>query len=159
LISTFTQDDPIHFAAGDLNVSRYVGSNPVNWNDPSGLATIAAGYAGQSRGSAGAITGNAASAGVRFPSGRAVARQLASSALEGASRVSGQIACQLFGTAAALDVLAGANWDICGAASVANQGTESETQTSTATSQNAASDNNDNDDESDDCKNLRSEIN
>ncbi len=42
---TFTQDDPIHFAAGDLNVSRYVGSNPVNWNDSSGLV-IAAEYGG-----------------------------------------------------------------------------------------------------------------
>jgi RHS repeat-associated protein len=39
---TFTQDDPIHFAAGDLNVSRYVWNNPLNWNDPSGLAGIAA---------------------------------------------------------------------------------------------------------------------
>ena len=37
----FNQEDPIWFAAGDLNVHRYVWNNPVNWNDPSGLAAAA----------------------------------------------------------------------------------------------------------------------
>ena len=33
----FLQEDPIGFAAGDLNIYRYVGSNPINRTDPSGL--------------------------------------------------------------------------------------------------------------------------
>ena len=32
----FLQEDPIGFAAGDLNIYRYVGNNPLNWTDPSG---------------------------------------------------------------------------------------------------------------------------
>lgn len=35
----FLQEDPIHFAAGDLNLYRYVANNPVNLTDPSGLFT------------------------------------------------------------------------------------------------------------------------
>jgi RHS repeat-associated protein len=30
-------EDPISFAAGDVNLYRYVGNGPVNWTDPSGL--------------------------------------------------------------------------------------------------------------------------
>jgi RHS repeat-associated protein len=33
----FTSDDPSGFAAGDAALYRYVGDNPVNWVDPSGL--------------------------------------------------------------------------------------------------------------------------
>ena len=29
--------DPIKFDAGDPNIFRYVGNDPVNWTDPSGL--------------------------------------------------------------------------------------------------------------------------
>ena len=36
----FLQEDPIGFAAGDLNVYRYVGSNPLSFIDPSGLSSI-----------------------------------------------------------------------------------------------------------------------
>jgi RHS repeat-associated protein len=35
-IATWTAQDPIGFAAGDANLSRFVGDNPVNYNDPSG---------------------------------------------------------------------------------------------------------------------------
>jgi len=31
------QTDPIRFDAGDTNLSRYVGNNPMNWVDPLGL--------------------------------------------------------------------------------------------------------------------------
>jgi RHS repeat-associated protein len=34
----FLQEDPLWFNAGDLNVYRYVGNNPVNATDPSGMA-------------------------------------------------------------------------------------------------------------------------
>ncbi len=33
----FLQEDPLYFGAGDHNLYRYTGGNPVNWTDPSGL--------------------------------------------------------------------------------------------------------------------------
>jgi RHS repeat-associated protein len=33
----FLSEDPMGFAAGDYNLSRYVFGSPTNWNDPSGL--------------------------------------------------------------------------------------------------------------------------
>ena len=36
----FLQEDPIGFISGDLNIYRYVGSNPVLSKDPSGLVAI-----------------------------------------------------------------------------------------------------------------------
>jgi uncharacterized protein RhaS with RHS repeats len=33
----FLQEDPVWFDAGDLNVYRYTGNNPVNATDPSGM--------------------------------------------------------------------------------------------------------------------------
>lgn len=33
----FIQKDPIGLAAGDTNLYRYVGNNPMNFSDPSGL--------------------------------------------------------------------------------------------------------------------------
>ncbi len=38
----FLQEDPIWFGAGDLNIYRYVGSNPVGYTDPSGLSAALA---------------------------------------------------------------------------------------------------------------------
>jgi RHS repeat-associated protein len=34
----FTSEDPLGFAAGDVNLSRYVGNGPTLWVDPSGMA-------------------------------------------------------------------------------------------------------------------------
>ena len=39
-VGRFAQVDPIRFKAGDNNMRRYVGNNPVNAVDPSGLDTI-----------------------------------------------------------------------------------------------------------------------
>jgi RHS repeat-associated protein len=36
-LGRFLQTDPIRFKAGDLNLYRYCGSDPVNWVDPLGL--------------------------------------------------------------------------------------------------------------------------
>ena len=36
-IGTFISQDPISFSAGDPNLYRYVGNNPLNQVDPSGL--------------------------------------------------------------------------------------------------------------------------
>ncbi len=38
-LGQFIQRDPVGFAAGDLNLYAYVGSDPYNWSDPSGLNT------------------------------------------------------------------------------------------------------------------------
>ena len=117
-----------------MNVGRYVWNNPLNWNDPSGLAAGIS-YAGQSRSSQAAIAGGS---GVRrFTSGLQTARALARPrALQGATRVAGQLACQLFGAASAIDVLGVVDWTVCGAqAAIANESTESETQTETKASE------------------------
>ena len=37
-LGRFISSDPIEFLAGDFNFYRYVGNDPVNWIDPSGLA-------------------------------------------------------------------------------------------------------------------------
>jgi len=37
----FNQEDPLHFGAGDHNIYRYVANNPVNFTDPSGMASAA----------------------------------------------------------------------------------------------------------------------
>ncbi len=36
-VGMFLQTDPIGFAGGDLNIYAYVGNDPFNWSDPSGL--------------------------------------------------------------------------------------------------------------------------
>ena len=43
----FIQDDPIGFAAGDLNLQRYVGNNPLSYTGPSGLTAAALGGSGR----------------------------------------------------------------------------------------------------------------
>ena len=50
----FLQEDPIGFAAGDLNIYRYVGNNPISYTDPSGL-TPASETGAQSAKSAGLV--------------------------------------------------------------------------------------------------------
>ncbi|MBX7157596.1 MAG: hypothetical protein K1X66_04330 [Verrucomicrobiae bacterium] len=37
-LGRFLQTDPIRFDAGDVNLYRYVGNDPVDWVDPNGLA-------------------------------------------------------------------------------------------------------------------------
>ena len=53
-LGRFLQTDPIRFTAGDVNLYRYVGNNPVNWTDPEGLFFSPKGYAGATMGLAGA---------------------------------------------------------------------------------------------------------
>ncbi len=37
-LGRWVSKDPIGFAGGDTNLYSYVGQNPVNWSDPTGLA-------------------------------------------------------------------------------------------------------------------------
>ncbi|WP_232417770.1 RHS repeat-associated core domain-containing protein [Methyloversatilis thermotolerans] len=45
VIGRFISEDPLGFAAGDVNFYAYVGNNPVNANDPSGHAAMQVGGA------------------------------------------------------------------------------------------------------------------
>ena len=40
-LGRFLQTDPIRFSAGDRNIYRYCGNNPLNGNDPTGLCSMA----------------------------------------------------------------------------------------------------------------------
>jgi RHS repeat-associated protein len=51
-IGQFLQRDPIGFAAGDLNLYAYVGNDPYNFTDPSGLSAVAGDYANSGTGTA-----------------------------------------------------------------------------------------------------------
>jgi RHS repeat-associated protein len=46
----FISEDPIGFAAGDANLTRYVGNSPTNWIDPSGLTPIPVSTSSPSKG-------------------------------------------------------------------------------------------------------------
>jgi len=39
-VGKFISEDPLGFAGGDTNLSRYVGNSPINYTDPSGLAAL-----------------------------------------------------------------------------------------------------------------------
>jgi RHS repeat-associated protein len=62
-IGRFLQTDPIRFAAGDVNIYRYVSNNAVNWVDPEGKNPVGAVIGMVSGGIAGAIGAQAANAG------------------------------------------------------------------------------------------------
>jgi RHS repeat-associated protein len=53
----FTSEDPLGFAAGDVNLSRYVGNGPTLWVDPSGETLITPGLGVGAGAVAGAVTG------------------------------------------------------------------------------------------------------
>jgi RHS repeat-associated protein len=44
LTGRFMVPDPLGFAAGDVNLYRYVGNNPANFNDPYGLWSVSLTY-------------------------------------------------------------------------------------------------------------------
>ena len=80
----FLQEDPIWFAAGDLNVYRYTWNNPANWTDPSGMTAVAGGYGRAAAAGAGAVA-------ARYILGAAVRRQfmLATATRSGSFRAVG----------------------------------------------------------------------
>ena len=61
----FLQEDPIGFAAGDLNIYRYVLSNPLSYTDPSGLVAATEG-ATLEKGTAGAGSAGMFNIGMRL---------------------------------------------------------------------------------------------
>lgn len=69
LLGRFTQEDPIRFAARDMNLYRYAGNNPLNGTDPTGTLTavenitIAGIVVGAGASLGGAVIGGAATIG------------------------------------------------------------------------------------------------
>ncbi len=56
-LGRFFSTDPIGFAAGDVNLYRYVGNDPLNRTDPSGLDSIPLGIPGNDNNPATALPG------------------------------------------------------------------------------------------------------
>jgi RHS repeat-associated protein len=54
-LGRFLQPDPIGFAAGDANLFRYCGGDPVNWVDPYGLVEVQINPANLARGGDGRL--------------------------------------------------------------------------------------------------------
>lgn len=112
----FLQEDPIFFSGGDLNIYRYVGSNPINFSDPSGLSSAAIERTAVSGIGIGLVTGGRAIAKkTLLEGGRALARVLQSGQLNRLAGIGGQINCKLFSVAAAINTMSPANEGICGA--------------------------------------------
>jgi len=106
-IGRFLQEDPIGFSAGDMNIYRYVGSNPLSYTDPSGLSQAAT-YGGTTGVIGGAIAGTISREALR-QGGRRLAQELAKPGVGSIARVGGQVACQFFSIAAIIDGGVGSN--------------------------------------------------
>jgi RHS repeat-associated protein len=115
----FLQEDPIWFEAGDLNVHRYVGNNPVNWVDPNGMSN--SGYTQVAAVSAGALTAGQIATHVMFATAAGTAAYLAieTTKRNALSSTSGTISCTFYsladtvGAAGVLSIL-GIDESACG---------------------------------------------
>jgi len=106
----FMQEDPIGFNSGDYNIYRYVSSNPITFNDPSGLAA-ALEQQTVNRIILASATGAAVTSSALQNGGAELAAELADGALSTLSALGGQIACKFFSVAA---VISGGSADNCG---------------------------------------------
>ena len=112
----FIQEDPIWFSAGDLNIYRYVGNNPVGFTDPSGLA------AATERGSLAPLAAAGAAGGFilttqDLATGESTA-QTFKRTVAGLSAIARGIACNLFSIGSVISTIGTAD-GLCGTA-VAN---------------------------------------
>ncbi len=98
----FLQEDPMGFEAGDLNVYRYVGNNPVNRTDPSGMAAAQEQQSVDSIGLS-LLRGGQIATRTMLSSGANVARFLLTPQKVAISAIAGTIACTFFTLADAVD--------------------------------------------------------
>ena len=103
----FLQEDPIWFAAGDYNVYRYVGNNPLNSTDPSGMVQLLS-----STGTRQVVKAAAVGGGL-YAAGQMVLSRMATQAVLTASRS----AIQIIGAEVAC-----MNWTVAGTLSAVNAG-------------------------------------
>jgi hypothetical protein len=108
----FLQEDPVWFDAGDLNVYRYTGNNPVNATDPSGMTAAQERLAVDSIGLA-LIRGGAIATRFMLSTGTRTAQFLARQDKVALSTVSARLACTFFTLADAV-AQAGPNTQIVG---------------------------------------------
>jgi RHS repeat-associated protein len=91
----FLQEDPLWFDGGDLNVYGYVGENPLNLTDPSGMAS-AAGYASQASIMTGVLTAGTIATRFMLSTGARTAQYLSAANKNNLSAIAGTVACGLF---------------------------------------------------------------
>ncbi len=97
----FLQEDPIHFAAGDMNIYRYVWNNPLNWTDPSGLAA-ATEYGVIARKVSGPLALGARALAAALRSAHGTAAYLARGGGNVLSRIGARVNCNMFTVASAI---------------------------------------------------------
>jgi RHS repeat-associated protein len=98
----FLQEDPLWFNAGDLNVYRYVGNNPVNAVDPSGMAT-ASEYGIEASISVRVLTAGRMATQAMLSTGARTANYLKLADKNVLSSIAGGITCTLFILADAIE--------------------------------------------------------
>jgi RHS repeat-associated protein len=108
----FLQEDPLWFNAGDLNVYRYVGNNPVNATDPSGMAS-ASDSCIQMGISVRILTAGRMATQSMLSTGARTARYIKSSGKNNLSSIAASLACTFFILADAIEQ-AGPNTEIVG---------------------------------------------
>jgi hypothetical protein len=119
----FLQEDSVWFDAGDLNVYRYTGNNPVNATDPSGMTAARERQAIDGIGLA-LIRGGAIATRFMLSSGARTAQFMARQDKVALSAIAGSIACSLFILADAVAQagpntrIVGVNSATCGVAAI-----------------------------------------
>jgi RHS repeat-associated protein len=100
----FLQEDPLGFDAGDLNVYRYVSSNPANWADPFGK-NASQNYVAIAGATSAALLFGIVASKQDFVDGDATYRYLQKVGQNALSAVSGNINCTFFTLASIVELM------------------------------------------------------